>query len=106
MRLLYEDDLHVQVSSNQIEMFSDLVRMVPTWTKHNYLLLISKKMKAILFGTATTVKLFEELHITYITTANTGDLSEFVDEIVSLGIILNNTKPSYGNHKSTTCQKM
>ena len=48
-------------------------------------------MEAIFFGTAHTIKLFKDLQTSNITIKNARDQTEFVNEIISLGVILDNT---------------
>ena len=99
LRLLYADDLqiYIQVPATKpeigggIQMLSDLARIVAQWAKLNDLTLNPKKTKAIIFGTAHTIKLFKNLQAPFITINNAGDQSEFVNEIISLGVVLDNT---------------
>ena len=98
LRLLNADDLqiYIQVPATKIDIemgikqLSDLARLVAVWAEHNHLTLNSKKAKAIIFGTAHTIKLFKDLQTPKITINNTGDQTEFISEITSLGVILDN----------------
>ena len=99
LRLLYADDLQIYIqmpaTKSELEMgikqLSDLARMVAVWVEHNHLTLDPKKTKAIIFGTAPTIKLFKDLQTPKITINNTGDQTKFVNEIISLGVILDST---------------
>ena len=99
LRLLYADDLqiYIQVLATKpeiergIQQLSELARIVADWAKLNHLTLNAKKTKAIVFGTAQTIKLFKELQRPSITINNAGDQTEFVNEITSLGVILDST---------------
>ena len=71
-----------------INILSESARIVAVWAKSNSLTLNSKKTKAIVFGTTHTLRIFKELQITKITINDTGDQKEFVDEGLSLGVIL------------------
>lgn len=72
-------------------MLSESARVVAAWAEHNCLTLNAKKTKAIVFGTAHTIKLFKDLQISKITINNAGEQTDFVDEVVSLGVTLDNT---------------
>ena len=50
-----------------------------------------KKTKAIVIGTSYTVGLFKRLGIPNIEINSKGDTVPFADEVLSLGIILDNT---------------
>ena len=65
--------------------------MAVAWAELNHLTLNPKMTKAIVFRIAQLIKLFKELQITQISTTNTGDQMKFVDEIVRLDIILDNS---------------
>ena len=97
LRLLYADDLqiYVQIPAHQIEqginLLSEASRIVAAWAKLNFLTLNAKKTKAIVFGTSHTVKLFRDLQIQKITINDDGDQTDFVDEVVSLGVTLDST---------------
>ena len=95
--LLYADDLqiYVQVPEEQINqgicMLSDSVKIVSTWAELNCLALNTKKTQAIIFGSPNTIKLFKELQTLKIIVNHSGDGVLFVDEIISLGVTLDNT---------------
>ena len=99
LRLLYADDLQIYIqvpaTKSDIEMgvkqLSDFTRMVAVWAELNHLTLNPKKTKAIIFGTAHIIKLFKELQTPKIKINNTGDQTEFVNEVVSLGVMLDST---------------
>ena len=97
--MLYADNLkiyiHVPATKFEIErgirVLSDLARIVAEWAELNDLTLNSKKSKAIIFRTAHTIKLSKYLQAPYITINNAGDQMEFVNEIISLGVVLEST---------------
>ena len=99
LRLLHADDLQIYIQAlatkSDIEMgvkqLSDLARMIAVWAELNHLTLNPKKTKAIIFGTAHIIKLFKELQTLKIKINNTGDQTEFVNEVVSLGVMLDST---------------
>ena len=64
--------------------------MVAVWAEQNHLTLNPKKRKAIIFRTADTIKLLKDLETPKITINSTGEQTEFVYEIISLGVILDN----------------
>ena len=70
---------------------SDFAKMVSVWPELNHLTLNPKKTKAIIFGTAHTIKLSKQLQTSKITINNTGNQTEFVNAIISLGLIVDNT---------------
>ena len=69
-------------------MLSDFARIVAVWAELNDLTLNPKKKKAIIFGTAHTMKLFEDLQAPFITINSAGNQTAFVNEIISLGVVL------------------
>ena len=99
LRLLYADDLqiYIQVPATKpeiergIQMLFDLAQIVALWAELNDLTLNPKKTKSIVFGTAHTIKLFKDLQAPFITINNAGNQTEFVNEIISLGVVLDNT---------------
>ena len=96
LRILYADDLqiYVQVPGQQIaegiNLLSESARIVEAWDESNRLALDAKKTKAIVFGTSHTIKIVKGLQISKITINNAGEQTEFVDEVLSLGLILDN----------------
>ena len=97
LRLLYADDLqiYVQVPVTQldkgVQLLSDSACKVSAWSELNFLKLNAKKTKAIVFGTSHTVSSFKRLNISEVTINSNGDTVSFVDEVLSLGVILDNT---------------
>ena len=57
----------------------------------NFLTLNAMKIKAIVFGTSHTIRLFKILNIPSIAINNLGEQVQFVDEAVSLGVVLYST---------------
>ena len=53
-------------------MHSDLARIIAEWAEFNDLTLNPKKTKAIIFGTAHTIKLLKDLQAPFITINNAG----------------------------------
>ena len=98
-RLLYADDLqiYVQVPAHEIKQginnISSYAKKVATWAENNCLVLNTKKTQAIVFGSSHTVKLFNDLNISGIEVHSNGDSVPFVDEVTSLGILLDSTLP-------------
>lgn len=96
-RLLYADDLqiYVQVPAAQIQqgiaMLSESAKIVASWAELNCLSLNTKKTQAIVFGSPNTLKLFKLLNIPKITVNLNGDSVSFVDEVTSLGVVLDST---------------
>ena len=66
----------------------------------NSLTINALKNKAIVFGSAHTIKLFKGLEIPCITINNAGEQVQFVDEVTSLGVVLDST-PSWGLRSNT-----
>ena len=99
LRLLYANDfqIYIQVPTTKsdiergILVLSGLARIVAEWADLNDLTLNPKKTEAIIFGTAYTIKLINDLQAPYITINSAGDQTEFVNEIISLRVILNST---------------
>ena len=97
LRLLYADDLqiYVQVPAHAIalgvHLLSEAAKKVATWAQLNSLTLNASKTKAIVFGTAHTIRLFKSLEIPSLTINNAGDQAQFVDEVTSLGVVLDST---------------
>ena len=96
LRILYADDLqiYVQVPLEQIHegihLLSNAALKVSAWAELNVLSLNVKKTKAIVFGTPHVVGLFKKLDINNIAINRKGDTVPFVDEVLSLGVILDN----------------
>ena len=61
------------------------------WAELNHLTLNPKKTNAIHFGATHTIKLFNDLQTPKITINNTGDQTEFFNEIISFDVIVDNT---------------
>ena len=61
------------------------------WAELNLLSLNAKKTKAIVFGTSYTVGLLKKLGISNIEINSKGDTVPFADEVISLGVVLDNT---------------
>ena len=93
-RLLYADDLqiYVQVPTNQIQQgilrLSESAKAIAVWAESNRLKLNTSKTQAIIFGSPNTIKLFDGLNIGKIIVNHNGDCVSFVNEVKSLGIIL------------------
>ena len=97
MRILYADDLqiYVQVPAHAIalgdHLLSEAAKKVATLAQLNSLTLNASKTKAIVFGTAYTIRLFKSLEILSLAIKNAGDQAQFVDEVTSLGVVLDST---------------
>ena len=95
-RLLYADDLqiYVQVTAHEIvqciSYLSQSAKIVAKWSETNCLSLNTKKTQAIVFGSSHTVKLFKNLNLPNIEVSSRGHNVSFVDEVTSLGVILDN----------------
>ena len=95
--LLYADDLqiYVQIPTHPIPLgiilLSDSAQIVAAWAESNCLTLNTKKTKAIVFRTSHKVKILKNLELTKITINDAGEQTEFVDEFLSLGVILDST---------------
>ena len=74
-----------------ISYLSQSVKIVAKWSETNCLSLNTKKTQAIVFGSSHIVKLFKNLNIPNIKVSSSGDNVPFVDEVTSLGVILDNT---------------
>ena len=74
-----------------IQLLTNLAHKVSAWSELNRISLNVKKTKAILFGSTHTVGLFNKLNVSYIVINNNGDLVPFVEEVISLGVILDST---------------
>ena len=61
------------------------------WAETNCLPLNTKKTQAIVFGASHSIKQFKNLNILSIEVSSFGDYVPFVDEVTSLGIILDST---------------
>ena len=75
----------------RINHLSESARIVAAWATSNYLTLNARKTKAIVFGTTHAIKIFKEMQITNITINNAGEQTEFVDEVLSICVILDST---------------
>ena len=69
-----------------IQLLSDSARKVADWTAVNGLTLNAKNTKAIVFGSPHTFKLFKNLGVNELSINNSGDKTQFVVEILSLGV--------------------
>ena len=74
-----------------IQLLSDAAIKASAWAEVNLLSLNVKKTKAIVFGTPHAVGLFKKLDINNIVIKNKGNTVPFVDEVLSLGVILDDT---------------
>ena len=74
-----------------INHLSESARIVAAWPESNYLTLNAKNTKDIVFGTTNTIKIFQDMQITNITISNAGEQTEFVDEVLSICVILDST---------------
>ena len=96
-RLLYADDLqiYVQVPTNQIQQgilrLSESAKAIAVWAESNRLKLNTSRTQAIIFGSPNTIKLFDGLNIEKIIVSQNGDCVSFVNEVKSLGVILDRT---------------
>ena len=96
IRILYADDLkiYIQVPANEIQhglqLLSDSASKVLEWTETNLLSLNIKKISAIVFGTSHMIGLFKKLNVSNVVINKNGDVP-FVDEVLSLGVILDST---------------
>ena len=75
------------------------------WAEINVLSLNVKKTKAIVFGTPHVVGLFKKLDISNIAIKRKGDTVPFVDEVLILGLILNDTL-SWKQHVNYVSKKV
>ena len=97
LRLPYADDLqiYVQVPVDQIQkviaLLTDAAHKVSTWAELNIPSLNFKKTKAIAFGTSHIIRKFKNLGILDNVVNGKGDTVLFVDEVLSLGVILDDT---------------
>ena len=95
LRLLYADDLqiYIQVPQDQLKVGLDAitqaVAQVTAWASANCLRLNAGKTKAIIFGTTHTVKQVKAMNLEGISLG--GEVIPFSDEVVSLGVVLQNT---------------
>ena len=78
---------------------------VSNWAKFNCLKLNAGKTKAIAFGSSHLMRRFKELQITSIAINNDGDIVQFVDEVVSLGVVLDSTL-SWRTHINSITKKV
>ena len=96
-RLLYVDDLQIydQVPDHCIDhgiaYLSESAQIVLNWTTSNSLSLNTKKTQALVFGSTHTLNLFKQLNIPNIKVNSKSDSVPFVNEMTSLGVILNST---------------
>ena len=97
LRLLYADDLqiYIQVPADKIQYgihcLSESAKEVAAWAEINCLALNTEKTQAILFGSPTIVKQFKDLDIQNITVNGKGDRVLFANQVVNLGVVLDNT---------------
>ena len=97
MRLLYAYDLqiYIQVLAHAIQQgvnqLSEAAQRVATWVELISLTLNANKTKAIVFGSSHTIKLFNSMRIPRITVNAAGEQVQFVNEVVSLGVVLGST---------------
>ena len=71
--------------------FNYAAHVVSIWAELNLFSLNAKKNKAIVFGTSYTVRLFKRLGILDIKMNSKDDTAPFVDEPLSLCVILDDT---------------
>ena len=96
LRLLYADDLQVYLTIPPELLIEGLItitetaRTIANWASRNSLTLNTTKTRAIIFGSSHTVRLFNNLNYPGISIAD-GENIKFVNEIKSLGVILDNT---------------
>ena len=74
-----------------INILSVSALIVAAWAESNSLTLNTKKTKAIVFTTTHTVRIFKKLQIKKITINDAEDQTKFVDEVLSLEVILDGT---------------
>ena len=92
---MYADDLQIYVQvpydkiSEGIASLSSAAQRVSTWANNNQLKLNEDKTKSIIFGPAQTIKNVKNINLHGIPLVN-GEFTPFVDELVSLGIVLDN----------------
>ena len=72
-------------------MLLESARTIAAWAELNCLTLNAKKTKAIVLGTPHTIKIFKQLQFFKITLNYAGKQTEFVDKVLSLGVILDST---------------
>ena len=96
LRLLYADDLQVYLTIppelliEGITTITETARTIANWASRNFVTLNTTKTRAIIFGFSHTVRLFNKLNHPGISIAD-GENIKFVNEIKSLGVILDNT---------------
>ena len=83
-------------------MLSESAKIVASWAESNRLALNTKKTQAIIFGSSNTVKLFKELQIPKLIVNFNDNCVSFVDEIISLGVTLDNTLSWYPQVQQVT----
>ena len=97
VKILYADDLqiYVHVPFHEIErginLLSEAAKKVAAWARLNCLTVNTMKTKAIVFGSSHSIRLFKCLKISSIVINNLGEQVQFVNEVVSLGIVLDST---------------
>ena len=74
-----------------MSLLSEAAQWVAVWAELNSLTLKANKTKAIVFGSLHTVKLFNNMKIPSITINAAGEQVQFVDEVVSFGVVLDST---------------
>ena len=87
--------IYVQIPSSEIVNgifhLSQSAKIIAKWAETNGLSLNTNKTQAIVFGSTHTIKLFKNLNIPSIEVSSCGDNIPFVDEVTSLGVILDST---------------
>ena len=96
-RLLYADDLQIylQVPVHELQQgifkLSNSAIKVATWAVNNSLALNTSKTKAIVFGSSATQRSFKKLNLPSIIVNDSGTSVPFVNEVLSLGVLLDST---------------
>ena len=94
-RLLYADDpqIYIQVTLEQLHeglaAITAAAEQISTWAISNCLRLNANKTKAIIFGSSHAVKQMKALNLPGVSLG--GEVIPFSDEVVSLGVVLQNT---------------
>ena len=93
---MYADDLQIYVQipldlvMEGIASLFATAQCVSTWARENRLRLNASKTRAIIFETNHAVKNIKSMNLPGIALGN-GEMTPFIDEVVSLGLVLEST---------------